>query len=142
MRSVAVDSGPLVALFNRGDRWSPVVIDWLESNPKCRLLTSWAVMTEVCALLTRRVNSSSALDFLRWIERGGLAVDVPVAATFHHVLAISDRYKDVPFDLADASVAELAARHGIGDVLTIDSDFDIYRDVHGKPLRNVLHMAA
>jgi len=58
-----------------------------------------------------------------------------------HVLAIARRCHDVPFDFADASVVELAARHGIVDVLTIDRDFDIYRDARGKPLRNVLRMA-
>ena len=138
MQSVAVDSGPLVALFNRGDPWTPVILAWLESNPKCRLFTTWPVLTEVCALLTRRMSSSAALDFLRWIERGGVEVDVPVSASFHHVLAITDRYQDIPFDLADASVAELAARRSIRDILTIDADFDIYRDARGKPLRNVL----
>ena len=80
------------------------------------------------------------LDFLGWIERGGVTVDTPGPASFHDVLAVARRYRDVPFDFADASVAELAARHGIVDVLTIDSDFDIYRDARGKPLRNVLRM--
>lgn len=47
----------------------------------------------------------------------------------------------MPFDFADASVAELAARRGLSDLLTIDSDFDIYRDARGKALRNALRAA-
>jgi predicted nucleic acid-binding protein len=44
----------------------------------------------------------------------------------------------LPFDLADASVAEAAARLRIRHVLTIDADFDIYRDKTGRALVNVL----
>lgn len=38
----------------------------------------------------------------------------------------------------NASVAEAAARLRIRQLLTIDSDFDVYRDKAGKPLVNVL----
>ena len=46
--------------------------------------------------------------------------------------------KDLPFDLADASVAETAARLELHHVLTIDSDFDVYRNAKGHALRQVL----
>lgn len=141
MKSVAADSGPLLALFNRADTWNTRVLAWVEANPDARLFTTWPVVTEVCALLSKRVSEDAALNFLLWIERGGLLLDTPGPASFHDALAISQRYKDVPFDFADASVAELAARRGLADVLTIDSDFDIYRDARGKALRNVLRMA-
>lgn len=141
MKSVAVDSGPLLALFSRTDNWNARVLAWVESNPEARLHTTWPVVTEVCALLSRRVNDEAALNFLVWIERGGLVLDTPAPASFHDALAISQKYKNVPFDFADASLAELAARRGLSDVLTIDSDFDIYRDARGKALRNVLRAA-
>jgi len=141
MKSVVADSGPLLALFNRNDSWNARVLVWVETNPRVHLITSWPVVTEVCALLSKRVSVAAELDFLAWIERGGVTLDVPGPVSFHDVLAIARRYRDVPFDFADASVAELAARHGIVDVLTIDRDFDIYRDGRGKPLRNVLRMA-
>ena len=54
------------------------------------------------------------------------------------VLQISERFQDLPFDLADASVAEAAARLGIHLVLTLDSDFDVYRNQAGQALVNVL----
>ena len=107
----------------------------------CKLLVCWPVMTEVCALLARRLNNDAAADFLRWVQRGGVAVDRPEPASVAQVLAISERFADLPFDLADASVAEAAARLKIGTVLTINSDFDIYRDGAGKALKNVLRPA-
>lgn len=138
MRNIAADSGPLLALFNRRDKWQARVFAWMEANPQARLITTCPVVTEVCALLSRRVSESAAHDFLTWIERGGVALDGPSPTSLHDVFAIVQRYANVPFDFADASIAELAARHGITEVLSIDSDFDVYRDARGKPLRNAL----
>ena len=135
---VLVDSGPLLALFNVRDAWHATIVDWLRKHPKARLFTTWPVATEVCALLARRVGNLAALDFLRWALRGGIQIDVPAASTLADMLAISERFQDLPFDLADASVAEAAGRLRMPQVLTIDSDFDVYRDKSGKALRNVL----
>lgn len=136
--AVVADSGPLLALFNRSDNWHGRVVDWLRRNPQVRVISTWPVATEVCALLARRVSNAAALDFLRWIERGGLALDVPApAATLQEVLRISVRFADLPFDLADASVAEAAGRLKIRHVLTIDSDLDVYRDRQGRALTRV-----
>ncbi len=142
LRQVVADSGPLLALFNRTDHWHAPVLQWLQANPQACLLTTWPVLTEVCALLARRLGNDCALDFLRWGQRGGFTLDAPLAdalpETLAQVLLISERFRDLPFDLADASVAEVAARRGIRHVLTIDSDFDVYRDAKGKALRHVL----
>ena len=136
--AVVADSGPLLALFNRSDNWHGRVVDWLRRNPQARVISTWPVATEVCALLARRVSNAAALDFLRWVERGGLTLDVPApAATLQEVLRISVRFADLPFDLADASVAEAAGRLKIRHVLTIDSDFDVYRDRQGRALTRV-----
>ncbi len=141
-RCVVVDSGPLLALFNGADRWHASVLGWLQANPQITLLTTWPVLTEVCALLARRVGNAAALDFLRWGQRGGFTLDAPALEALPDALAqvllISERFHDLPFDLADASVAEAAARLGLRHVLTIDSDFDVYRDAQGRALRHVL----
>lgn len=133
-----VDSGPLIALFNAADRWHAPVLDWLRSHQQVRLHTTWPVLTEVCALLARRIGNEAALDFLRWVQRGALELDRTEATTLADVLAISERFADLPFDLADASVAEAAARLKLRGILTIDADFDVYRDSSGKPLLNLL----
>ncbi|MCB2022267.1 MAG: VapC toxin family PIN domain ribonuclease [Burkholderiaceae bacterium] len=135
---VVVDSGPLIALFNAADDWHAPVLAWLEANPAATLLSTWPVATEVCALLARRITNDCALDFLRWAQRGGIALDGAAPGSLTEVLRISERFADLPFDLADASVAEAASRLRIRHVLTIDADFDIYRDKAGKPLINVL----
>ena len=135
---VLVDSGPLIALFNGADRWHAPVLTWLQAHPHAKLISTWPVATEVCALLARRINNEAALDFLRWAQRGGLKFDRTEDSSLPEVLAISERFASLPFDLADASIAEAAARLKLRHVLSIDADFDVYRDRNGKPLLNLL----
>ena len=45
--------------------------------------------------------------------------------------ALMEKYQDVPMDLADASLVSLAEESGLRKVLTLDTDFCIYR-IHGK----------
>lgn len=136
--TVLVDSGPLIALFNAGDHWHAPVLDWLRANPGAKLASTWPVATETCALLAGRLHNDAALCFLRWAQRGGIALDAAVEGTLTEVLRLSERFASLPFDLADASVAEAAARLRVRHVLSIDADFDVYRDRAGKPLVNLL----
>ncbi len=135
---VLVDSGPLIALFNGADRWHAPVRGWLQANPAAALLSTWCVATEVCALLARRIHNGAALDFLRWVQRGGLALDRAADGSLTEVLRLSERFASLPFDLADASIAEAAARLKIRHLLSIDADFEVYRDRAGRPLLNLL----
>ena len=135
---VLVDSGPLLALFNAADHWHARVVAWLQAHPALGLVSTWPVLTEVCALLARRVHNQAALDFLLWVERGALHVDAPAEASLAQMRRIGQRFADLPLDLADASIAEAAERLGLRRILSIDADFDVYRDARGRPLTNLL----
>lgn len=135
---VLVDSGPLLALFNAADDWHAPVVAWLKAHPDAALVSTWPVLTEVCALLARRVHNQAALDFLLWVERGALCVDAPGEASLAQMRRIAQRFASLPLDLADASIAEAAERLGLRRILSIDADFDIYRDTRGRPLVNLL----
>ena len=135
---VLVGSGPLLALFNSADGWHARVLAWLKAHPGMALISTWPVLTEVCALLARRVHNQAALDFLLWVERGGVRVDVPGETSLMQMRRIAQRFADLPLDLADASIAEAAERLGLRRVLSIDADFDVYRDARGRPLTNLL----
>ena len=135
---VLVDSGPLIALFDARDGWHERVIRWLREHPRTGLVTTWSVLTEVTALLARRVRNEAALDFLRWVDRGGVSLDTPTASSLHEALRTSERFGDLPFDLADASIAEAAWRLRIDHVLSIERDFTVYRDKAGRQLSNPL----
>ena len=47
-------------------------------------------------------------------------------------------YTNVPMDLADATLLYIAHQENIKEILSIDSDFDIYRTLKRGFLKNVL----
>ena len=131
---VLIDTGPLVAWLDAGDRHHAPVRAWL-STFSGELLSTWPVLTEVCHLLPESLVSG----FLRWVGAGGLTV-VELSATAMPTLADRmDKYADLPMDLADASLIWVAETSGVLEVLTLDRrDFGIYRTERGKALRNLL----
>ena len=135
MQKTLVDSGPLIALFDHSDKHHTRIVDFLKDYPGV-LVSTWQVATEVCHLLNFSVNAQ--LDFLRWIQRGGLTLDNFAETAISRIVEMTDKYRDRPMDLADASLVVLSAQTGIRDILTLDSDFDIYRLPDKSRLRNVL----
>ena len=139
MRSGAlVDSGPLIALFDRDDADHARVVAFLRAHRRLHLFSTWAVINETCALLASRVGKQAEIDFLEWIERGGVAVVAQEGAAVPRIRALIAKYRDLPFDFADASVAVLAEQSGIVQVLTLDRDFEVYRDAQGRLLKDLL----
>ena len=143
MRNAALaDSGPLLALFDRSDAHHRRVAAFLRDHPDLRLLSTLAVVTETAALLAVRVGHAAQLDFLEWVERGGLALVDLGPASLRRVIEIVRKYQDLAFDFADATLAEAGARLGVDAILSIDRDFDIYRTKAKLPLENLLGHAA
>jgi predicted nucleic acid-binding protein len=136
--TVVVDSGPLIALFDRDDAHHKLLVGFLAAHKRLRLITTWAVLNETSALLGSRVGKQAELDFLTWIERGGLALASQDMTALSRIKSLIDKYRDLPFDFADASVAVLAEQTGLSQVLTLDRDFDVYRDARGRRPKNVL----
>lgn len=138
IQDALIDSGPLLALFNRSDKWHVPTLAWLQAHPQVRLHSTWPVLTEVCALLARRIHNDAALDFLQWVQRGAVQLDAPADWSLTSMLAICQRFASLPLDLANASIAEAAERLGIEHVVSIDQDFDVYRNGKGRALINLL----
>jgi uncharacterized protein len=64
---------------------------------------------------------------LELVERGLLTVTYPLAKDASAVRALMARYSNVPMDLADACLVRLSEIHRECLLLTVDSDFRIYR---------------
>jgi predicted nucleic acid-binding protein len=133
VQSALVDSGPLIALFDRDDRHHERVKTFLKAHP-LRLFSTWPVLTEVCALLPQQC----AWDFMEFVQRGGVWLEPLEPDDISALLELSQRYADRPMDLADASLVILATRLGIQRIVSLDSDFDIYRLPGKKTFRNLL----
>ena len=134
MRSIVVDTGPVVALFRRRDKHHLRVVRYLRENP-CMLVTTWHVVTEAWHLL----SGPARLGMMRWLDAGGAAVLEIGADDAKRMLVLLEKYRDRPMDIADASLVVLAGRIGVNEILTIDrADFDVYRLPDGSRFVQVL----
>ena len=131
--AVALDSGPLVALFNTRQRRHEETKKFV-SEQTGLLVTTYAVVTEVVYLLT--FSARAQRSFLTWTF-DTLAVDVSLNEDLPRIVEIMEKYEDLPADFADASLLALCERRGIEHIATFDKDFDIYRTIGRKRLKNV-----
>ena len=124
MEVLLVDTGPLVAIANKRDKFHPGCLEYLK-NYRGRLLTTWAVLTEFAHMAD---TIGATLPLYHWIERGGLEL-MPLGRD-ELVTAIDwiERYADRPMDLADASLVVAALKTGSTQIWTLDrDDFETYR---------------
>ena len=126
MQAVVVDTGPLVAYFDRDDHAHANVHAWFASHAaKHRLLTTEAVVTEVTHMLDFNVAVQAA--FVAW---AALAVTVmPVPQSAYDEIALWMRgYSEVPMDFADATVLWLYRETRDARILTLDQrGFGVFR---------------
>lgn len=134
MKNILIDAGPLIALFDGSDAYHAKIIDYL-SKTRARLVTSWPVITETCHMLDFSVHAQ--IDFLKWCERGGIQIESTSATDLRRIIELTERYSNVPMDLADATLILVAERLNIKEIITIDSDYYIYRTMKKEMLTNV-----
>ena len=135
MQKTIIDSGPIIALFDRSDKYHHQVLDFLKLF-QGELITSWAVITEVSHMLD--FNLQVQIDFLKWIEKGGIEVYDISQDEISDIRVMMEKYLDIPMDLADATLMYIANRENIKNIVSIDSDFDIYRTLKKQSLINLL----
>lgn len=134
MRRCLVDAGPLIALFDRSDEFHARALKFMKSF-EGRLVTSWAVITEVLHMLDFNVNVQ--IDFLKWLERGALEIYDLSADHISRIIELTEKYSDVPMDFADATLMALSESAGFREIATIDSDFHVYRNLRREMLKNI-----
>ena len=135
MQKTIIDSGPLIALFDRSDKYHKSVLDFMKSY-KGKLIISWAVITEVSHMLD--FNLQVQIDFLKWCEIGGIEVYNISQDEISKIRIMMEKYIDIPMDLADGTLMYIANKENIKNIVSIDSDFDIYRTLKKQSLDNLL----
>lgn len=124
MTRTLADTGPLVAYFNRRDRWHGWVVEQMSALPP-PLVTCEPVLTEACFLIQKAGGRPA--DLVTWITRGGLEIGVDIESDAAEISRLMSRYRDTPMSLADACLVRLAERIPDCRLFTLDSDFTHYR---------------
>ena len=123
MQKTIIDSGPLIALFDKDDRYHKSVVTFLKGF-RGELITTWSVITEASHMLDFSLKAQ--LDFLRWVHIGGVRLYEITQEDLEEIIGMMTKYSDIPMDLADASLMYIANKEKISNIVSIDSDFDIY----------------
>lgn len=66
------------------------------------------------------------------VRAGQLILAETSAAMLARMSALMEQYKDLPMDLADASLVSLAEEQGLNEVFTLGRDFHVYRLPDGR----------
>jgi len=124
VKPVLLDTGVIVALLDRSEA----------QHEKCAraireidgpLITCEAVITETCYLLRGLAGAAEAVV----ANVAGTIFQVPfqISSETDGIKAILRKYRDRQIDLADACLIRMAEEFESGDILTLDSDFRVYR---------------
>jgi predicted nucleic acid-binding protein len=119
-----VDTGFLVALVNRSEQYHPWVKGQLSRIPS-PLLTCEPVITETCFLLQKIYRGEATI--LKLISSEKIKIEFQISQESANLQKLMERYQSVPMSLADACLVRMTEIYPNSILLTLDSDFRIYR---------------
>jgi predicted nucleic acid-binding protein len=123
MTELVVDTGPLVALVDRRDRyhgWARQLFDTVQPP----LHTCEPVLAEAWFLL-RKIGAGDAVLGLGM--KGILALDFRLAAELPPVRALMTKFAGIPMSLADACLVRMTELRPRSTIVTLDPGFLLYR---------------
>ncbi len=135
MKKILIDSGPLIALFDRSDKYHSASIEFIKTN-QCELITTLASVTETLHLLD--FNRQAQTDFLGWVNAGAVSLEPVTSDDLLRIKELIIKYADLPMDFADACLVFLGEKLNIDRIATIDRDFDVYRLKGKRPFTTLI----
>ena len=135
MKKILIDSGPLIALFDRNDKYHLASIKFIKDN-NSELVTTLASVTETLHLLD--FNRNAQIDFLGWVNAGAVTLESICIDDLQRIKELTIKYSDLPMDFADACLVLLGEKLNINTIATIDRDFDVYRLKGKKPFTTLI----
>jgi predicted nucleic acid-binding protein len=129
-RRFLLDTGPIVALYDRNDQFHAQCLE-LSKSLSGEALTCWPVVTEAIYLLRNSAESiHHLLTRIADRELGILSIDADDA------IAVRDIRAKYAVDFADACLMHLSDRENLDEVFTLDyRHFPVYRRATGGALR-------
>ena len=78
-------------------------------------------------------STAAQRDFYEWVMYKGVFISDINQNDMYRLVELTNKYADVPMDLADATLVITAEKTGIHEIISLDRDFNIYR-LPGKEL--------
>ncbi len=121
---IIVDTGVLIAFLLPKDKLHDWAVNQF-SKITAPVITNEAVITEAC-FLARRIHQGQA-TILKLIKQGHIAIPFCVNEEIEAIEILIQRYISVPMSLADACLVRMSEMYEDSQIITLDSDFTIYR---------------
>ena len=135
MKPILLDTGVIVALLDRSERRHDECTKALHSID-APLVTCEPVIAEACYLTQRLRGAPEAI--LQNVVAGTFQIPIRLSDCATALQRILKKYRDREVDLADAFLVHLATELRTGEILTLDSDFAVYRWGGTRPFRSIL----
>ncbi len=119
-----VDTGPLVAFLDKDDKYHDWSRQQFELAP-VPMVTCEAVVAEVAYLVAE--NGGKREWVLELLDRGVIELGFQLSVETAMIAKLLRKYSDSGMDLADACLVRMSERYKDCFVLTLDTDFRIYR---------------
>ncbi len=130
MKPVLLDTGVIVALLDRSERYHPQCVEIIEAV-EAPLVTCEAVIAESCYLLRRLPGAAEAI--VANVTLGIFQIAFQLSRSAPRIQKLLRKYRDRQIDFADACLIDLATELRTGEILTLDGDFRVYRWGANKP---------
>jgi predicted nucleic acid-binding protein len=134
LNTVLIDAGPLIALFDKGDKNHLKIRAFLGKTPY-RFISTLAVYTEVSYMLS--FSALAQRDFYEWVMHKGVITSDINQHDMPRLVELTEKYADLPMDFADATLVITAEKTGIREIISLDRDFDVYRLPGKERIRNL-----
>ena len=130
---ILIDSGPLIALFDKDDKHHLGIREFLVKH-QYQFISTLAVHNEVSHMLD--FSAKAQRDFYEWVLYKGVILSDINQHDIPRIIELTDKYADLPMDFADATLLITAEKTGIREIISLDKDFDVYR-LGKERIRNV-----
>lgn len=135
MKPVLLDTGCIVALLDRSELHH-VQCAGVMTALEAPLVTCEAVIAEACYLLRGVKGAPAAV--LENVEKGAFLIPYRLNDNAARLIRLMKKYANVPMDLADACLVDLAGQYESGRILTLDGDFRLYRWGRNRPFEPLI----
>jgi predicted nucleic acid-binding protein len=130
-QQIILDASVFVSLIDRRDSYHNwAVRELAKISPP--LITCEAAITETCFLL-QRIFSSKEIIF-SFIDKGVVQIPFHLDEEAQSIEKLLVRYQNVPMSLADACLVRMSEIYDNSAILTLDSDFKIYRKYRNEQI--------